>query len=189
MKDVYQECPQFENRDYLLRLVTKADAADLWKVYSDEKAVPFFNADNCHGDDFHYRTLEAMEKALDFWQFSYSAGYFVRWAIVEKTSSEAVGTIELFHRDSQDAFTNCGLLRLDLRSDQERADKIQSILSLILADAYVLFACDQIATKAIPAAAQRIAALKALGFVPTEEKLVGEDGTKYPFYFVKKQAQ
>lgn len=187
MKDIYQECPRFENGDYLLRLVAKTDASDLWKVYSDEKAVPFFNGDNCHGDDFHYRALEAMEQALDFWQFSYSAGYFVRWAIVEKKTGEAVGTMELFHRDAQDAFTNCGLLRLDLRSDQERADRIQSILSLILAPAYDLFACDKIATKAIPSATERIAALKKMGFAPTEEKLVGEDGTEYPFYFVKKQ--
>lgn len=187
MEDVYQVCPQFENGDYLLRLVTKEDAADLWKVYSDEKAVPFFNGDNCHGDDFHYRTLERMEQALDFWFFSYSAGYFVRWAIVEKKSGQTVGTIELFHRDAQDAFTNCGLLRLDLRSDQERVEKIQSILSLILEPAYALFTCDQIATKAIPAATERIEALKAFGFVSTEDKLVGEDGTEYPFYFVKKQ--
>lgn len=57
MKDVYRECPQFENSNYCLRLISPEDTADLWKVYSDEKAVPFFNGDNCHGDDFHYRSL------------------------------------------------------------------------------------------------------------------------------------
>lgn len=187
MKDVYRQCPQFENSNYCLRLISPEDTADLWKVYSDEKAVPFFNGDNCHGDDFHYRSLERMQEAVDFWVFSYGAGYFVRWVIVEKGSSHAIGTIELFHRDSQDAFTNCGLLRLDLRSDYERSGEIQSILSLILEPAYTLFSCDRIATKAVPAASQRIDALEHLGFVSTEDKLVGEDGTEYPFYFVRRQ--
>lgn len=187
MENVYQNCPQFENERYCLRLVSREDAPDLLTVYSDEKAVPFFNGDNCHGDDFHYTTKERMESAVDFWVYSYSAGYFVRWAILAKASSEVIGTIELFHRDAEDAFTNCGLLRLDLRSDYERSEEIQSILSLILEPAYTLFSCDRIATKAVPAASQRIDALKRLGFVSTEDKLVGEDGTEYPFYFVRKQ--
>lgn len=187
MDDVYQSCPQFENENYLLRLICPADVSDLLKVYSDQRAVPFFNSDNCHGDDFHYRTMQRMREAVDFWVFSYNAGYFVRWAIVAKACSQVIGTIELFHRDAKDAFTNCGLLRLDLRSDYERSEEIRSILSLILEHAYTLFSCDRIATKAVPAASQRIEALKNLGFVSTEDKLVGEDGTEYPFYFVRKQ--
>ena len=56
--DVYKNLPAFASAHFLLRGVTMADAEDLLKVYSDEKAVPFFNGDNCHGDDFHYTTLE-----------------------------------------------------------------------------------------------------------------------------------
>ena len=33
--DVYQNCPDFENEHYLLRLVKKEDKYDLLKVYSD----------------------------------------------------------------------------------------------------------------------------------------------------------
>ena len=72
MQDVYKICPQFENEQYLLRLVSKGDCLDLLKVYSDKKAVPFFNSDNCNGDDFHYTTEKRMQEAINFWIFPYN---------------------------------------------------------------------------------------------------------------------
>ena len=165
-------------------MVKKEDKSDLLKVYSDEKSVLFFNSDNCGGDDFHYTTESRMEQAIDYWLWEYSRTGFVRWTIVAKTAHEAIGTIELFHRESKDYFTNCGLLRLDLRSDYEIAGEIAKILKLIVSPAYALFHCDKIATKSIDAATQRISALKALGFTQSEEKLIGHDGTEYDSYFV-----
>ena len=47
MLNPYERCPKYENENYLLRMVSKKDKEDLLKVYSDEKAVPFFNSDNC----------------------------------------------------------------------------------------------------------------------------------------------
>ena len=84
MKPVYEEVPVFENDDYLLRFVTVDDAKDLLKVYGDKNALPFFNSDNCHGDNFYYSTIERMNEAIQFWLYSYKEKYFVRWAIVEK---------------------------------------------------------------------------------------------------------
>ena len=52
MVDVYKNCPEYENEDYLVRMVCQEDRMDLLKVYSDKRAVPFFNSDNCGGDDF-----------------------------------------------------------------------------------------------------------------------------------------
>ena len=108
----------------------------------------------------------------------------VDYTIISKETHEAIGTIELFHRDAADYFTDCGLLRLDIRSDYEMSDKIIKILSLIIAPAYRLFHCSKIATKAIPAATERIQALKNLGFERSAEKLIGHDGTEYDSYFV-----
>lgn len=184
MKDVYQECPQFENEKYLLRLVSEKDCSDLLKLYSDKKAVPLFNSDNCHGDDFFYTTEERMKQAIDFWFFSYDKKYFVRWSIIDKYKDEVIGTIELFHRDAKDYFTKCGLLRLDLRSDYENTSEIESILSLIVPPTFEMFQCDKVATKAIPEASERREALLKMGFVPSTEKLVGHDGTQYGDYFV-----
>ena len=64
MVDPYEKCPVYENKNYLFRLVETSDASDLLAVYSDERAMPFFNSDNCNGDDFHYTTLERMQLSL-----------------------------------------------------------------------------------------------------------------------------
>ena len=175
------------HRSAPLGMTNKEDKADLLKVYSDEKSVPFFNSDNCGGDDFYYTTEKRMEQAIEFWHWEYDRQGFVRWTIVSKETNEAVGTIELFHREAEDYFTNCGLLRLDIRSDYEITSEIVKILELIIEPAYVLFQCDKIATKAIDLAVERISALKRLGFKYSEEKLIGHDGTEYDSYYVLEQ--
>ena len=38
---------------------------DILKIYSDKNALPFFNSDNCHGDNFYYPTKEKMDSAID----------------------------------------------------------------------------------------------------------------------------
>ncbi|MBQ7355409.1 MAG: GNAT family N-acetyltransferase [Clostridia bacterium] len=185
MKDIYQNCPLFENEQYLLRLISYEDLADLLKVYSDPKSVPLFNSDNCNGDDFHYTTMERMRQAIDFWLWEYGNRMYVRMSIIDKGTRCAVGTTELFVRTATDYFTDCLLLRLDLRSDFERSMAIEEILGLIFEQALPYFPCKMIATKAIPVATQRIEALKRLGFVPTEEKVIGHGGIEYGDYFVK----
>ena len=187
MNNVYEFCPQFENEKYLLRFVSENDCKDLLKVYSDKKAVMFFNSDNCGSDDFYYTTESRMEEAIKYWIWEYSRQGFVRWSIINKDTNEAIGTIELFHRDSNDYFTNCGLLRLDLKNDYENAVDIQNILSLIIQPTFELFDCDKIATKAIPEAKERIKALSNMGFVLSKEKLIGYDGTEYEYYYVSRR--
>lgn len=185
--NVYQNCPTFENNQFLLRLTDRNDVSDLLKVYSDVKAVPLFNSDNCHGDDFYYTNEERMRSAVDFWLEAYLKGWFVRWSIIDKTSAQAVGSIELFRRDADDYFTNCGLLRLDLRSDYERTDAITNILSLIVEPTFDIFGCKKVATKAISTAIERRNALASLGFKEVLKPLVGFDGTKYYSYFERKR--
>lgn len=184
MQNVYKTCPHFENERYLLRLISQQDCVDLLKVYSDKQAVPFFNSDNCNGDDFYYTTMERMKQAIEFWIFSYENGYFVRWTIIDKRSNEAIGTIELFHRDSEDYFNNSGLLRLDLRSDYERESEIVDILSLVIEPTFDLFYCDKIATKAIPKAKERIIALKKLNFIFPTEHMLSANGVVLEDYYV-----
>ena len=175
MMNVYEKCPVFENEKYLLRMVEQGDAADLLSVYSDEKSVPIFNSDNCNGDNFHYTTMERMKKQIGFWLMEYENRVYVRWTIIDKDIQSSIGTIECFHRDSNtDYFNNCGLLRLDLRSDYEHKEQILEILNLIIQPAFQLFDCRMIATKIVPTASERREAAVKLGFVVTEEKLIGE---------------
>ena len=64
MEEIYRSCPEFENNDYILRMVRQEDRLDLLKVYSDKEVVSFFNSDNCGGDDFYYTTIN--EQVRDF---------------------------------------------------------------------------------------------------------------------------
>ena len=189
MFDVYETPPVFENERYLIRFIRQEDCDDLLRVYSDEKAVPFFNSDNCGGDDFHYTSKERMQQAIDFWLREYGCRYYVRFAICDKRkNNNVIGTIEIFNRQANDFFTDCGLLRLDLRSDYEKEDEISNLLLMIVSPIFPLFSCRMIATKAIPAAKERIAALKKFGFTLSAEALIGgHDGTAYGDYWVIKQ--
>lgn len=181
----YEKCPVYENRDYLLRLVEDSDAAGLFCVYSDEKAVPFFNSDNCNGDDFHYTKMEYMQGAIRAWRQEYERGGFVRWTVIDKHRQCAIGTVELFNRQAEDYFNDCGLLRLDLGSGYERREVITGILSMMLPSVFELFGCRMMATKVPPFAEERKAAVEQLGFAASEEKLVGGHDRKiYTDYYV-----
>ncbi len=182
--DVYEQIPTMEGAQFLLREIDEArDAEDLLKVYSDEAAVPLFNSDNCV-NGFHYVTIKEMKDTIEFWKKEYEKRYYVRWAVIDKSLNQAIGTIELFNRKASDYFNNCGLLRLDLRSDYEKQDEIEDILAIIIPETKELFACDKIATKAIPIAKERIKALEHVGFHLSEEAVIGHDGTRYGSYYV-----
>ena len=74
-----------------------------------------------------------------------------------------------------------------MRSDYETKFNIIDILKLIIDKTYQLFECNMIATKAFPIGTERIKALKELDFLPTENKLIGNDGTEYSSYYIKKR--
>ena len=76
---------------------------------------------------------------IKFWQWEYQRKCFVRWSIIDKSIHHAIGTIELFNRQADDYFNDCGLLRLDLKSNYEHKEDILEILSLILPSAFELF--------------------------------------------------
>ena len=186
MKSVYEEVPVFENDKFLMRFVKKEDANELLKIYSDKNALPFFNSDNCHGDNFYYPTIEQMNDAVKFWLDSYQSKWFVRWVIIEKGMNKIIGTIELFHREAEDYFNHAGVLRLDLRSDFETADVIESIASLIVPAAYNLFETEKIITKVPLYAVERKSAFEKFGFKKSDEFLIGTtDKYAYKDYWEK----
>ncbi|MVX67359.1 GNAT family N-acetyltransferase [Clostridium chromiireducens] len=179
MKDIYEECPIYTKDLITLRQTTMEDAEELLKCYSDEKAVPFFNSDNCHGDNFNYKTLERMKKAIDFWNFSYENKYFVRWTVILNNTKEKIGTIEMFHRIADDEFNHYGILRIDLQSDYERQQIIGEILEIVNEYFYKAFDVKAILIKAIPENIERIAALSKMGYESVNRKVM-----TYDDYFV-----
>jgi ribosomal-protein-alanine N-acetyltransferase len=180
MKNIYEECPTYIKDLITLRQTTSEDIEELLKCYSDEKAVPFFNSDNCNGDDFHYTSLERMKQAIDFWDYSYANKYFARWTVIANDTHEKVGTIEMFHRLAADEFNHYGVLRIDLQSKYETQKYIDNILEIVNQNFFRAFDVKFILTKAIPDATERIASLGREGYVPINKKLV-----IYDDYFVR----
>lgn len=187
MKNVYEECPNFENEHWLLRFVEKSDWEDLLKVYGDKNALPFFNSDNCDGDNFYYHTKELMDKAIDFWLYSYREKWFVRWAIIEKTTGKAIGTIESFKRLSEDFANESGVLRLDVGSAYEKSEVLKEIMLLIVPHIFEMFDCKQVVTKVPIYAVERKAAAEAFGFEKTDSLLVAKDGVAFNGYWIFKK--
>ena len=184
MTNVYENCPVYESDEYLLRLSSLEDATDLVDVYGDKNALPFFNSDNCHGDNFYYPDEESMVKAIEFWQSSYASKWFVRWTIYSKRIRKAIGSIELFHRTVDDEFNDTGVLRLDVKSEFETADCIAALMHMIIQDAFELFDCEEIITKVPIYAVERIKAVREIGFHKTDRLLIGTmDGYAYKDYW------
>lgn len=184
MSDVYKNCPAFESDRFLLRFSQLNDASDLVSVYSDKNALPFFNSDNCHGDNFYYPNEERMREAIEFWLRSYSSKWFVRWTIIDKEAHKAIGSIEVFHRSANDDFNHVGVLRLDLKSEYETSEEISTIMNLIVPPAFDLFECEEIITKVPVYAVERMEAMKRVGFKKSTKLLVGTiDGYAYKDYW------
>ena len=184
--NIYEDCPTLENEKFLLRLFANEDCDDLLKVYSDKNALPFFNSDNCDGDNFYYATKERMAEALDFWNLSYKNGWFARLSIVDKTVSNVIGTVELCLRVSEDEFNNMGILRVDVRSDYEKEDVLYEVITLITPHLSELLGCNGIITKAPIYAVERIKAIQKAGFTKSEHLLIGKTGYAYDGYWEKK---
>lgn len=178
--NIYKECPSYTTEILTLRLTSLEDVAELLNCYSDKKAVPLFNSDNCHGDDFHYTTIERMKEAVDFWQYSYDHGYFARLTVILNTTKEKIGTIEMFKREAEDKFNHYGVLRIDLQSKYEKQQYIDEILHIANQDFYKAFEVDSILTKAISNSTERISSLKSKGYAPINKKFM-----IYDDYFVR----
>lgn len=181
--NIYEKCPELENEKFVIRCIQKEDCDDLWKVYSDKYALPFFNSDNCDGDNFYYATKEKMAEAIAFWNMAYKEGWFARFSIVDKDVSCVIGTVELCLRVSEDVFHNMGILRVDVRSDYEQHNMLYDIFSLITPKIEEMLGCKGVLTKAPIYAVERIEAIQKVGFTRSEHLLVGKTGYGYDGYW------
>ena len=181
--DIGRTCPALESEKFLFRLLQDEDCDDLLKVYSDKNALPFFNSDNCNGDNFYYATKERMSEAINFWKTAYDNGWFTRLAIVDKSVSAVIGTMELCLRVSEDAFNQMGILRVDVRSDYESEDSLYDIFSFITPKLEEMLGCQGVLTKAPIYAVERISAIQKAGYTKSEHLLIGGNGYAYDGYW------
>lgn len=185
--DIFETCPVLEDDNFTVRLIEQSDSDDLMRVYHDKLALPFFNSDNCHGSNFYCAAKEDMDNTIKYWLIEYHENRgFVRFTVFDKKAQEAIGTIEMFRRESEDSYNGFGILRLDLRSDCERTDTISGILSLIVEPFYGWFGCTEIATKAAVYAVDRIEALRITGFTRSEKPVIGLHDIAYYDYWIRR---
>ena len=184
--NIYETCPVLESERFVIRLLQHTDCDDLLTIYSDKNALPFFNSDNCDGDNFYYATKERMAEAIDFWKLSYDNGWFVRLSIVDKTVSGVIGTAELCLRVSEDEFNHMGILRADVRSDYEQQDMLYDIFSLIAPKLEQMSGCKGVITKVPIYAVERMTAVQKAGFTKSEYYLIGKTGYAYDGYWIMK---
>ena len=180
---IYEAYAPVESERYLLRLTNTNDRDALLRVYSDKNALPFFNSDNCNGDNFYYATPERMAQALEFWTEAYVNRWFARLTIVDKARNDIIGTVELCLRKSDDAFDDHCILRVDVRSDCEREDVLYDIFSLILPEAAELVGGRGVITKVPIYAVERAKAAERAGFAMSKSHLIGESGYPYDGYW------
>lgn len=153
MKNPYEICPTYETESFLIRLVSEDDTEDLLKCYSDPKAQVFFNADRCTGDFCMY-LIEDMRNCIKAWLYAYSQQEFIRFSIIDKSISRAIGTIEMFGTVGK--YDNkTGILRVDVSSEYERSDYLHEIFAVCNENFFELFQVDIMASKAIPQAIER----------------------------------
>lgn len=181
VNDPYQICPIFETDNFIIRLVRNEDAIGLLNCYSDPNSQKLFNSDNCL-IGFQIDTVDRMLYFIQFWLQEYENKCYIRFCIVDKKKSKAIGTIEFFTRnDFVESYGRIGILRIDLASEYETRGVITEILLIIEEHFYDCFGATSIATKVKPIGEQRISALLNLGFhILDNHKII-----PYDDYFVK----
>lgn len=162
MKDIYKICPTFETESFILRLVSEEDSEGLLRCYSDSNAQKIFNSDRCTGD-FYIYTIEDMLQCIKAWTYAYSQQEFIRFAIIDKSLSKAIGTVEMFGYVGKYKIKT-GILRVDVSSEYENVDYLKEIFSICNENFFDLFEVDMIATKAIPQAVERRNVLLKIDF-------------------------
>lgn len=159
MTNVYECCPTYETESFILRLVEVEDAQALLACYADEENVKKLNSDYCTSN-FYYATVEDMEQCIRFWLDEYKKKYYVRFALVPKFQTQAIGTVEVFGGDA-------GVLRIDLSSKYDTEDNFAEIVRLAI-DSFIEdfdIGSIKIKTLNIP---EKIRCLENLGFVPSK---------------------
>lgn len=157
MKNPYEICPTYETNSFILRLISEEDSESLLKCYSDSKAQKIFNSDRCTGDFCIYK-LEDMLQCIKAWLYAYSQHEFIRFAIIDKSLSQAIGTVEMFGYVGK--YKNkTGILRVDVSSEYETIEYLNELFNVCNAHFFDLFEVDLMATKAIPQAVERRHAL------------------------------
>lgn len=156
MNNPYENCPVLSTESFTLRLTEVGDSKDLFACYHDKKAIELMNDDNCDFG-FYTETEEKMAETIDYWISFYKQGFFIRFAIVDKRTQKAIGTIEGFGGET-------AVARVDICSEYETDKYLAELFDVMRTNFKEIFQNKFLVTKAIPAAVQRQKTLKKCGW-------------------------
>lgn len=133
--------------------------------YGDPKVRRFFNNDGCPPGEYDY--LNRMNELIHGWlHHDYAKKYFIRFAIIDKQTQKAVGTIEIYDRKYQQSERTTGILRIDIANSYEK-ERFLCELFVISNDIFFnIFHVEMIIHKAIPEATERISSILKSGYQP-----------------------
>lgn len=117
---------EYQTNSFILRPVMREDAADLIDCYSTRATSNRSNADNCTSD-FYFESLNDLDNYIAEWIDAYNDKRFVRFAVIAKSDSKAVGTLEIFGGD-------IGVLRIDLEPAYDLTDYTEELIKLCAAE-------------------------------------------------------
>ena len=170
--DPYSKCPEYESKNFRLRLVSMDDAEDLLECYKK----PTINV--CTYDR-SLQTLDEMRDFIGFWLEQYKFRSFIRFSIMDKQINKAVGTVEVF---------DSGILPIDVTFDVASKYENEECLSELIkiSDSFFCdFKCRQIVTTAVPGAICRINVLTQNEYVPYPKS----DEWPWENFYIKKESK
>jgi len=161
--------PVYETEHFLLRQVKMKDAADLVECYGTPTLAVQGSAHGCIIGPGGYgsKTKKEMQAFIRFWQKEYRERKYVRWSVIDRQSSMAVGTIEGGSYDIPSEGTGV-MLMIDLVAPYETEVYVPELLQLIIDNFYALFKADVLVIYGMPGADVRLNALAAAGFTPVD---------------------
>jgi len=176
----FDECPVYETKHFIFKLVAEEDAEDLFICYSDPITLKHMNNDNCNGE---WRPKSANE-LKNAWQKDYENRTFLRWSVKDKNNSRVIGTIEIAPLPWGKWFFGnekpIGILRIDLLSSYEKQEFFTEIIYLMSTKIANDFEVDKIIMKAFPDEPEKVNALLLNNFYPDINKEI-----EYDDYYIK----
>lgn len=161
--DPYAKCPEFDTEHFHLRQVCMEDAEELLCYYGDLSKWMFYGNSWSNGIfTSSHPTLEEMQKCITSWLDEYKNKFYIRFSVIDKAVGKPVGTIEVF--DNLDRAKRGAALHIDLSAPYETRAYLAELLTLADSELFPLFGFKYLIVRALPNAAERLAALRSAGY-------------------------
>lgn len=181
--NLFINCPVYEAEQLRFRKVSLEDTQQLFQVYKDPITLAHMNNDNC-GGKWPCHSPEVVRAGIQGWEREYDERFYIRWTIVNTLTQECIGTLELAPYPNTTRFFDgqcqSGILRVDVKSDLEKAEIFQAIFKMSIKHMFLDFDLQYILTKCRPEESQRRIGLRLSNYLPLEDKQF----ISYPDYHI-----